>query len=214
MKLPMVMPSNRRKMCIHLDKKFPGRLGLLLSQSNRTIPKHIPFACDNDRFSVWMKGKQWSSLHWLKFLDWCTERTTPPLWVLVPDVVANPDNTVAWYHKWVSEVTSRNLKPAFAVQNGMTPEIIYDLRPVPEVVFVGGTTEWKWRHLKIWTENFPRVHVGRVNTRSLLWRCHRAGAESSDGTGWYHHHQYRQLVRYLEQTQNGQTSETNRDCFL
>ena len=71
---------------------------------------------------------------------------------------------------------------AFAAQDGMTPA---DVPNNADVVFIGGTTSWKWRNLLSWTVAFPRVHVGRVNSRRLLEQAETAGAESCDGTGWF-----------------------------
>jgi hypothetical protein len=53
-----------------------------------------------------------------------------------------------------------------------------------DVVFVGGTTAWKWQSVPTWCVEFPRVHVGRVNTIERVWLCDDLGAESADGTGW------------------------------
>jgi len=74
-----------------------------------------------------------------------------------------------------------------------------------DVVFVGGSTEWKWATMPMWCGNFQRVHVGRVNTYRLLWKCHDAGAESCDGTGWWRgdQKQARDLRAYLEESTNG-----------
>jgi hypothetical protein len=54
-----------------------------------------------------------------------------------------------------------------------------------DIVFIGGSTSWKWRTLRTWTGAFPRVHVGRVNSRRLLEMAENCGAESCDGTGWF-----------------------------
>lgn len=84
----------------------------------------------------------------------------------------------------------------------MTP---HDVPDDAEVVFVGGTTKWKWRNLRTWTDNFPRVHVGRVNSERLLWMAHESGAQSCDGTGWLRGGDDRlcELRRYLTQSTNG-----------
>ena len=70
---------------------------------------------------------------------------------------------------------------AFAVQDGMVPA---DVPSAANVVFVGGTTEWKWNTVATWAAAFPRVHVGRVNGHAI-WECDRLGVESIDGTGWF-----------------------------
>lgn len=54
-----------------------------------------------------------------------------------------------------------------------------------DVIFVGGSTEWKRQAIVPWCQRFPRVHVGRINTDKWLRYCEAAGAESVDGTGWF-----------------------------
>lgn len=122
------------------------------------------------------------------------------MWALVPDVVADAAETFSWYNRWSKVLLRYDWPLALAVQDGMTVEQVKKIRPKPDVIFVGGSTKWKWHTAKLWCRNFPRVHVGRVNTRRLLWSVHNLGAESSDGTGWWHKKQYRQLVNYLELT--------------
>jgi hypothetical protein len=83
----------------------------------------------------------------------------------------------------------------------MTPD---DVPDDADIVFVGGTTEWKWKNILMWTKNFKRVHVGRVNSYGLLWKAHEAGAESCDGTGWFREpSRTRELVSYLEESTVG-----------
>jgi hypothetical protein len=53
-------------------------------------------------------------------------------------------------------------------------------------VFVGGSTEWKWRSLPHWGFVARRrgayLHVGRVNSKRHILECARVGADSFDGT--------------------------------
>jgi hypothetical protein len=104
------------------------------------------------------------------------------MWVAVPDVVADAEATKARWPEWSQRIRGViNAPLAFVVQDGMTVD---DVPTDADVIFVGGSTEWKWRNLKMWTAAHPRVHVGRVNSERLLWMAHDAGAESCDGTGW------------------------------
>ena len=93
-------------------------------------------------------------------------------------------------------------KLAMAVQDGMTPD---DVPSNCDVIFVGGTDAWKMPSLPMWTANFPRVHVGRINGYRGLWQCHEAGAESCDGTGYFRgdKKQLAGLIRYLEESTKG-----------
>lgn len=214
-KLPVVMPANRAMMAKRLDAQFPGRLGLLYGPDGQRNPKGLPFALDNGRFAAWEKKKPWKAKDYLLFLDWiATKIDYDPDWAIVPDVVADADRTFEWWDKWTPRVKSYGFKLALAVQNGMTPELVKKLRPKPEVIFVGGTTEWKWQTVRLWCKNFPRVHVGRVNTHKNLWRAHQAGAESTDGTGWRFNKQAAQLVEYLKRSSNGFNDPGGRDNFL
>lgn len=208
MGLPIVMPSNRRKMVLGLIDKYPGRLGNLYSQSSWLLPKGLNYALDNDRYSVWSAGKKWDEDRYWDFLGRVSKWDTRPMWAAVPDVVANPEDTIRWYSKWSRKIIdSFGFNIAVVVQDGMTAEDVNRLVPKPNVVFIGGTTNWKWKYLRMWKKHFDRVHVGRVNTGNLLWRVHRAGVESSDGTGWWHHKQYTQLVRYLKRSSSGMTEK-------
>lgn len=107
--------------------------------------------------------------------------------------------TINLWHKWEPVLRPLRWPLAMAMQDGMTPK---DFRG--DIAFIGGTTNWKWRNLRMWAD-VPRFHVGRVNTERHLWQAHDAGAESCDGTGWFRNptKQLPSLLRYLEKTTNG-----------
>jgi hypothetical protein len=122
-----------------------------------------------------------------------------PRWVLVPDVVADRDATLRKWDKYSQIAQQFGWPLAMAVQDGMTPE---DL-PDECVVFVGGTTKWKWDTVEMWASTNRRVHVGRVNEVEKLILCEKLGVESVDGTGWMRGtgggRQARALAEWLEQ---------------
>jgi hypothetical protein len=179
----------------YLAGRYPGRLGHLFSPGDQRGPfEFCPYSLDNGAF----KG-HFDLERWLKLLEWARLSGIPPVWVLVPDVVSDRVATLAMWRQH-SQVAARYGWPlAFAVQDGMTPK---DVPQTAEVVFVGGSTFWKWRTLSMWCKTFPRVHVGRVNTYKRLWQCHEAGAESTDGTGFMRgdQRQYRGLCAYLAES--------------
>lgn len=181
----MIMPGNHSSPLIHhLATKYPGRIGWLVGPSARTktrLRHWLPYALDNDAFGAWTKGTVWNELAWLELLAWGRASQLPPLWAIVPDVVADKKATLNNWKRYSPVVASYGWPMAFAVQDGMTPE---DVPEDAAVVFVGGTTEWKWTSLPTWTGAFPRVHVGRVNELRRLHICQRLGVESVDGTGW------------------------------
>jgi len=58
------------------------------------------------------------------------------------------------------------------------------LSPAPEVIAVGGSTEWKWATVEMWANEFSRVHLLRCNSPAKLPYLRDLGVESCDGTGW------------------------------
>lgn len=192
----MVMPGNDRGCWWgYLAGKYPGRIGSLVSPGWWKTPvPFAPYALDNGAF----KGFQAE-----RFIKLCekAKRHQPPLWVAVPDCVADRDETLRLWDEWARRVADYRWPLAFVVQDGMTPE---DVPAQADVVFVGGSDRWKFRNLHLWTENFKRVHVGRVNTERHLWQAQDSGAESCDGTGWFRdvHEELPKLIRFLDGMQN------------
>lgn len=179
------MPSNNSGIQVgYLCGKFPGRLGWLIGPGGwRQPPSWMPVALDNGAYSAWEHNTRWDESAWLELvaeaMDVCR-----PIWAVVPDVVADRDATLASWDKWAPFMQAEfpGLPLAIAVQDGMTPD---DVPSEAKTIFIGGSWQWKWRNLTMWTKAFPgRTHVARVNTNRQLWMSDRAGAVSCDGTGW------------------------------
>jgi hypothetical protein len=128
--------------------------------------------------------------------------------VLVPDVVADREATLAKWEQYAPVATRYGWPLAIAVQDGMTPA---DIPANAEVIFIGGTTEWKWRSLPMWANTRKRVHVGRVNEVDRLYICERWGVESVDGTGWMQGTENGRQARALGAYLAGKLED--HDCF-
>lgn len=205
MKLPAVLLGNRGKLARELEAQFPARVGALFSPEAYKIgDKRVPYALDNGRFAVWSAGKTWSEPAFDRMLEKAGKFTdNPPLWLSVPDVVADAAATLREWRRWARALAKHGWPLAVVVQDGMVPADVVGLRPTPDVVFVGGTTRWKLRSMRQWSAAFPRVHVGRVNSKRRLWQVHRAGCESSDGTGWWRPDKKLELIKYLAHSGRG-----------
>ena len=189
----IVMPANSTGWFWHCLARETGRIGHLFSPRAQTGPfPWFPYALDNGAFSCWdMKTNtfdeaKWDSMEqqWKELLFWAQASEIKPRWAVVPDTIGNCQKTVEKWNKYASFVTDFGIKPAIAVQDGMTPEIVRSLKIRPSVIFVGGTTDWKWETAPMWIREFDRVHVARVNSPEKLYMLEQLGAESCDGTGW------------------------------
>ncbi len=181
----------------YLAGKFEGKIGHLYSPGAQQGPEQfLPFGLDNGAFG---HDDDWNESKWIELLNWARLSGQKPVWCLVPDVVGDREKTLVRWEVYSPIAATYGWPLAFAVQDGMIPA---DVPAKAEVVFVGGSTEWKWKTMPMWCKEFRRVHIGRVNTYRRLWDCHDAGAESVDGTGWVRGDQvqWRGLCAYLEES--------------
>lgn len=181
---PLVMAANNPETACILEREFPGRLGTLLAPGRWKDPGGVPYVLDNGRFSVWSRGEKWSEKKFLELLDTAADYEYPPRWIVVPDVVGKGQETLNEWYKWRERLLSYGWPLAFAVQDGITLDVVRTLDPQPEVIFIGGTDDWVWKYARVWCENFPRCHIGKVSTVKRLWKVEELGAESSDSTVW------------------------------
>lgn len=95
-------------------------------------------------------------------------------------------------------ISEMGFKNAFVLQDGMVKS---DVPDDAEVLFVGGSFEWKWRMLPEICTWGKRVHCGRVNSYEGLWICDENGVESCDGTGWVRGglERMQPLINFLEE---------------
>jgi hypothetical protein len=193
----IVMPANNSN-AHKLEAEYPGRAGLLIGPTGWRAPRGLPYALDNGRFVCWSKGKPWDEAAFLRLCESAMDNETLPSWIVVPDSVGDATETFVEWDRWEPCLRKTGVPLALAVQDGMTPASVHR-HANPDVIFVGGTTEWKRRTIWQWCQGFPRVHVGRVNTEKWLWNADRCGAESVDGTGFFRgcKRQLAGLHRYL-----------------
>ena len=193
----------------YLGKGYP--VGWLLSPDKRNYSNMLytdimPYAVDNGKFSVFSSGKVWDEDLFWDFLQYVKLAPNQPRWVVVPDEVGNKKETLGLWDKFYPIIKDMGFNTAFAVQDGMT------LKDVPtkySTIFVGGTTEWKWRTAEMWCKEFQSCHVARVNNVERVIKCNQWGAESIDGTGWFrdgvNNKRFRCIEQYFERDNNAVT---------
>jgi len=167
----------------YLAGKNPGSVGRLISPGDFREPvDYLPYVIDNGAYSAFQNNTQWNEESFFRLLDRCQLSRYKPNWIVVPDKVGDRNTTISLWKQYENPLRKYKTKLAFAVQDGMT------LKDVPEsadVVFLGGSTEWKWRNAGLFVAQFPSVHVGRVNWWDKIEYCERIGVESIDGTGFF-----------------------------
>jgi len=203
----MVMPSNNTGALVRqLGRLFPGRVGQLIGPGGWRKPSFaLPYALDNGAYGAYTSKTEWDAEPFVALLDRASASTQKPIWCAVPDVVADAQATCAKWHEWAPVVRARGFACAFVVQDGMNREHV----PTDaDLVFVGGSVEWKWSTVAAWCAWFPRVHVGKVNSLKRLLECDARGVASVDGTGWFRGDitQGREFVQYVARTHARQLS--------
>ncbi len=154
-----------------------GLLGQMVTpDAGNCVTPGAAWALDNGCFNA-----RWTPKKWLAELD--RHKDTPKcLFAVVPDVVADAEATDAMWRRWVSAVRRRGYRCAYVAQDGCG-----DIPADAQVVFLGGTTEWKLgadaRAIAEMTKASGRwLHMGRVNTLNRLRRAVSLGCDSVDGT--------------------------------
>lgn len=174
----MIMPTNNTGFITgYLYGKYPDKIGLLISPDGWRIPQFkMPYALDNGCFKKWDKEGFFHMLRKASMIH-------KPLWVCVPDAVADAGTTLRRWAKYHKQISSFGFKLAFVVQDGMTPE---DVPPEAYACFIGGSTEFKLKsaHLFKNAKNTRWLHIGRVNSEERVMWALSIGADSVDGTGW------------------------------
>lgn len=177
----------------------PGRVGWLISPGEFKEPRRwLPYALDNGKYTTWSNNEEWDEDKFFALLDRCKLSRFKPRWVLVPDEIGDWEKTLQLWRHYETRLRQYKYPLAFAVQDGMTPT---DIPKSADLIFIGGTTNWKWRNAALFAASFPRVHIGRVNWIDKLEYCERLEVESVDGTGFFRggeeSKQAQQLVRFI-----------------
>jgi len=209
-----VLLANNTKGAVHwMAGRFPDLVGHLYSPGAQRGPYHwLPYALDNGAFGAFKSGAEWSEGEWRKLLDWAKFSGQNPMWVLVPDVVGDRLRTLRRWDRYAPIAAAYGWPLAFAVQDGMDEA---DVPPNADVVFVGGSTEWKWSTAGRWAR-FPRCHVGRVNEYRRLVQREELGCDSVDGTGWLREpdgRQWRGFVAWCEEVSGLRRRVAQMDLF-
>lgn len=155
---------------------------MLISATGSHRDEGMPFAIDNGAFTAWQQGRSFDHDAFRRLLASHGDRAD---WVVLPDVVAEREPSLAMSMAYLTEVGTR-YRWLLAVQDGMTPD---DLTPFIGSIYglaIGGSTEWKEQSAPMWgraaAEHGLYLHMLRVNSARRINLAACAGCHSFDGT--------------------------------
>lgn len=179
-----LVAANSNPLMHYLTRTYCGAIGWMVSPATGFFPPRdlIPYAIDNGKYAAFSSNSEWDENAFFHLLDKYKFRSHQPMWVVVPDAVGNKDETWWLWDRYEPRMRQYGWKLAFVAQDGMVPT---DVPRNADVVFIGGSTNWKWRNVALFAASCERVHVGRVNWHDKLEYCQRLGIMSVDGSGFF-----------------------------
>ena len=163
------------------DTYRPGRV-------SAAIEAGAPIAIDNGAWSVYQRGGDWVSDMAKTFCALVEGYGKRAAFVVAPDIVAGGGASLDLSRRYLPWLLERARVVLVPVQDGMDPGDVAELLDqYPGAgLFVGGSTEWKWRTAPEWVALGARfgvpVHLARVNSQRAIRAAGAMGASSYDGT--------------------------------
>jgi len=162
------------------EAMLTGQLGQMVTpaEGRRPLPG-VPFGADNGCFGKGYPG----DAEWFAWLDLLPRENC--LFAAAPDVVADAVATMTRSGPWLARIRERGFPAALVAQDGL------ERLPVPwddfDVLFIGGSTEWKLsRHAARLAheakDHGKHVHMGRVNSGRRKAIADIFECDSVDGT--------------------------------
>jgi len=176
-----------------LEKVIEYELGIMISTSPIFKPNkdfnQVPCALDNGAFSAWSKGYPFPEKAFLDTLDTCYKLNLTLDFIVCPDIVTGGEKSLLFSLEWAQGRLRTAPRLALVLQDGMTPEMIDDYTlSFFEVLFVGGTVEWKWKTAEQWVEHAhkhnKKCHIGQCGKLLSLRMASLLGVDSVDSTSF------------------------------
>lgn len=164
------------------DAMAVGAIGYIDTpkQGNRR-PAGVTWCADNGCFGKGYPG----DLAWFGWLEKNAHDAATCLFAVAPDVVGDATATLVRSLPWLPRIRTLGYPAALVAQDGLEGmDVPWDKF---DVLFIGGTTEWKLgphaRHLAAEAKAHGKhVHMGRVNSLRRLRYADAIGCDSADGT--------------------------------
>ena len=148
----------------------------------KMTPHDWPYIVDNGAFTAYVNNEPWDADAFVGRLNQIPSMPRDPDFVVLPDVVTDPEATKRRTQQWAGII---DYPTAFPVQDGVEPDeaIGFAQRIGADAIFVGGTVEWKRKMAEEFVEAAHdaglRCHIGRPG--DFRW-AEQTGADSIDTT--------------------------------
>lgn len=158
-----------------------GTIGYIDTPRQGNIrPDGVIWCADNGAFS-----DRFVEADWWAFLQRNAHDAGTCAFAVAPDVVGDAWRTMIRSRPWLPRIRDLGYPAAFVAQDGL------EYQPIPwhdfDVLFIGGSTEWKLgpaaRHIALRAKQHgKRIHMGRVNSEKRFRYARAIGCDSVDGT--------------------------------
>ena len=164
-------------------------IGACVSPSTKKhFDSYAFYFLDNGAFGYWIKGKKFNSIPFLNLVEKSLKAQKKADFLVLPDLIGKGKESLEFSSMWAEKLRGVGIPFALALQDGMEEvEVEEFVRAYNvKVLFVGGTTPWKWRTAEKWVNLAERLgikcHIGRVPSAKRVYQARRAGAHSIDTT--------------------------------
>lgn len=164
------------------DAMRTGEIGMICTPAEGRDPlTGVSWGADNGCFGKGYPGAP----SWLSWLARLAEHAERCLWATAPDIVGDAAATLHRSRPHLPAIRALGYPAALVAQDGLehltVPWSTFD------VLFIGGSTEWKLGPAAAGLvadahDRGKRVHMGRVNSRRRFSYAEHLGCHSADGT--------------------------------
>jgi hypothetical protein len=193
----LVGDASSRRIVAELQALGWGRMRV---ERRRTPWRGEPWALDNGAFKCWKLGLPWDAGRFLGMVDWALTQATPPLFGVLPDVVAagaaSLDHSLAWRARLPEAI-----RWYLPLQDGMREADVLPHIERLSGLFLGGTDAFKAtaaRWCRLAHAHGLRFHYARAGTACKVAAAFRVGADSLDSAfPLFHRERWRRFVRLV-----------------
>lgn len=157
--------------------------GMMLSPATGLNAQGLRYALDNGKWSEHTGHYQWSKDAFIDALERCGPGAD---FVVAPDIVEGGMASLELSRTWLSRCLKDCPRALIAVQDGMELRDVWRHLEPRVGVFIGGSTAWKERTMRLWARAAHDAgticHAGRVNTQRRIALCQAANVDSFDGS--------------------------------